>query len=114
MTTKKENIKDIDFTKGHREFYSMQEFANTIRPLQKVWSWGAHNWTIYNKFVLRFTVNGHHHKGHVYICVNGADYFNIYLTSNRGNIVEFIEDIDISSIIDVLDKKIEWIPEYTD
>ena len=29
------------FLETHREFYSMQEWANAVRPLQIVWSWGA-------------------------------------------------------------------------
>jgi len=114
MGQKRQNIKNIDFSKGHREFHGMQEFVNVIRKTQIVWSWGAHNWTKMSKFVLRFTVNGHHHKGHIYISVNGADYFDIYLTTNRGNIVEIIRDIDISSIIGVIDDRIERIPEYVD
>ena len=114
MAKKRENIKDKDFTKSHPPFEGMQEFVNAIRNTQKVWSWGAHNWLRISKYVLRFTVNGHHHKGHIYVAVNGSDYFDIYLTTNRGNIVEVIKDIDVGSFIDVVDNRIERIPEYTD
>jgi hypothetical protein len=113
MATKRKNISEIDFTTNHRRFEGMREFVSTIGKTTKVWSWGAHNWTIMNKFVLRFTVQAHRHKGHIYIAVNSMDEFDIYLTTNRGNIVEVIEGIDLSSVIDVIDEKIERIPEYS-
>ena len=112
MAQKKVNIKDVDLTKG-REFYSMQEFVNAIRGTLKVITWGAHNWIKIDKYTLRFTVQAHRHTGHIYVVVNGLDYFDIYLTTNRGNIVEIINDIDISSFINVIDEKIERIPKYT-
>ena len=51
------------------------------------------NFTNYKNKVLRFKVNGHHHKGHVYVAVNGSDLYDVYLTTTRGNIVKEIKDI---------------------
>ena len=79
---------------------------------QKFWSWGAHAFTRIGKKALRMTVQGHHHKGHVYICVNGKDLYDVYLCSNRGNIKEVINDIYVEDLFDVMDAKIERIPEY--
>lgn len=97
-----------------REWHDMQEFVNAIRPLAKVWSWGARAWTKMNAYCLRFTVSGHHHKGHVYIVVNGRDEFVIYLTSNRGKIKLVIEGIYLDNIIEVIDDKVERIAAYVD
>lgn len=78
----------------------------------KFWSWGADKFTDINKRGLRFTVNAHHHKGHVYLFVNGSDLFDIYLTTSHGNIKEKICDIYLDQLVDVIDKKIEWIDIY--
>ena len=113
MVQKRKNIKDIDFTKGFHPWPDMIEFVNTIKGLQKVQSWGAYNWGIYVKnHVLRFTVQGHHHKGHVYIAVNGMDTFNVYYTTNRDNIVDTVEGIYIDEIIDVIDRRVERLESY--
>jgi hypothetical protein len=80
----------------------------------KFWSWGAHKFMNIKNRGLRFNVNGHHHKGHVYLFVNGADLFDIYLTSTHGNIKEKIEDVYLDDLFNTLDKKIEWISIYED
>jgi hypothetical protein len=48
----------------------------------------------------------------VYLFVNGADLFDIYLTSTHGNIKEKIGDVYLDDLFDVLDKKIEYINIY--
>jgi hypothetical protein len=93
-----------------------QDVNETLRLLRtgglKFFSWGGQAWmNLYNKF-LRFKVNGHHHKGHVYISVNGSDLYNIYLTSTRGTVKEVIEDIYFEDLVDVIDNKIERVDEY--
>jgi len=108
-----ENINQLQH-KEYRDFHSMQEVANVLRTTVKVWSWGAHAWTNFHDKLLRFKVQAHRHKGHIYIAVNGADYFDIFLTTTRGRILKTFTDIDISSLIDVIDNEIERIPEYTD
>jgi hypothetical protein len=76
------------------------------------WSWAIRNFINgYNMF-LRFTVSGHHHKGHVYIALNGLDLFDIYLTTNRGTIKQVINDIYIEDLVEILDRKIEKIDKY--
>jgi hypothetical protein len=65
-----------------------------------------------NANCLRFTVNGRHHRGHVYIVVNHSDLFDVYLTSNRGTVKEVLTDIYVDSLVDSIDAKIEYVPEY--
>ena len=76
------------------------------------WSWGAHAFKNYQNKVLRFKVNGHHHKGHVYVAVNGSDLYDVYLTTTRGNIVKDMKDIYFDEIQDRIDNAIERIGEY--
>ena len=78
----------------------------------KFWSWGARGFTKINTSTLRFRVSGHHHKGHVYIFLNGLDVFEVYLTTISGKIVEVIEDLYIDNIFSVLDERIEKIADY--
>ena len=77
------------------------------------WSWGLNNplIAVKNK-ALRFTVQGHHHKGYVYIVLNFMDTFDVYYTSNRNTIKKISNDVYIDVLIDVLDTAIERIPEY--
>jgi hypothetical protein len=77
------------------------------------WSWGLNNplIAVKNK-ALRFTVQGHHHKGYIYIVLNFMDTFDIYYTSNRNTIKKISNGVYIDVLIDVLDRGIERIPEY--
>jgi hypothetical protein len=80
-------------------------------------SWGAHNFTIDKKKgtqMFRMNVQGHHHKGHVYIFLNGTDLFDVYLTTNRGTIKKRTEEMGIynDQLIEWIDDRIEKIPEY--
>lgn len=107
-----EKIDHASFVKTHVPFGSMQELANALRRNQKVWSWGAHAWTKMNENCLRFMVQGHHHKGHIYLVVNGSDLFDIYLTTSRGMIKKIHTDIYLDMLVDVIDVDVEKIPAY--
>jgi hypothetical protein len=83
--------------------------------IMKFWSWGSHSYKIdkaNRTTMFRMTVSGHHHKGHVYIFVNGMDLFDVYLTSNRGTIKNKISGLYFDQLVDWIDEKIERIPEY--
>jgi len=84
---------------------------------QIVCSWGAHNYTVDKKYqpkMFRMTVQGHHHRGHVYIFLNGLDLFDVYLTTNRGTIKKRTDEMGIynDQLIDWIDERVERIPEY--
>ena len=78
---------------------------------QKVWSWGANNYINYGK-ALRFTVQGRHFSGHIYIVLNGADLYDIYYCSNRGTVKMVDNDIFCEDLTDVIDRKVEYKKEY--
>ena len=76
------------------------------------WSWGTHALVnLYNKG-LRMMVHGHHHKGHVYIVLNGMDLFDVYYTTSKGKIVDIDTGIYNDMLVNVIDKRIEKIDEY--
>ena len=74
---------------------------------RRFWCWGAHAWVKMSDATLRFMVSGLKHKGHVYIRLNGLDYFDIYLTTTQGTIKQVFTDIGIENLFSVLDENIE-------
>lgn len=109
-----EKIDVNKFKSGHRQWDDMTEFVNALRRNMITWSWGASAWTKMNDYCLRFAVNGHHHKGHVYVTVNGGDLFDIYLTNKLGTIKKVINDVYLEDFIDTVDNNVERIPAYLD
>jgi hypothetical protein len=78
-------------------------------------SWGCSKIVIDqspNPRVVRLTVNGNHHKGYVYIVLNGMDLFDVYLTSNQDTIRDKIEGLYFDQLSEWIDDKIEKVPEY--
>lgn len=61
----------------------------------------------------RFRVNGHHHKGHVYITLNGLDLFDIHFTSIHGVIKKIKTDVYVFDLLETLDTEIERISTYS-
>jgi riboflavin transporter FmnP len=109
----KQQINIEEITKSTRTF-DVSEVMNFLSAHKIIlWSWGAHKYTNYQDKALIFMVNGHHHKGRVYIVLNGADLFDIYLTSNQQNIKKTFTDIYIDELVELLDENIERIPEYS-
>ena len=100
------------FVETTRPFDDMNGLCSAIRRNSHVWSWGAHAWTRMNAHCLRFMVNGHHHKGHVYLVVNLDDLFDAYLTTSRGTIKDVIRDVYIDELVMRLDDRIERIEAY--
>jgi hypothetical protein len=109
----KEKIDVSLFAGTHREFADMTGLANALRKNNLVWSWGASAWTKANDYCLRFKVNGHHHKGHVYLAVNAMDLFDIYLTSNQGTIKKIFTDVYLEELVDTIDVAVEKIAAYS-
>ena len=97
------------------KFFSIEQLHEQIlRTGAIVMSWGFRNPVIMEKDqVYRFTVSGHHHKGHVYIVLDALDLFDIYYTSNRGTIKKVREGIYVDELINILDKDIEYIDAYS-
>jgi hypothetical protein len=97
-----------------------QELMQLLRGSMGInvfFSWGASKFIVdnmKNPRMFRMNVQGHHHKGHVYIFVNGSDLFDVYLTSNQGTIKKFVEDLYFDQLVEWIDDNIERIPEYED
>ena len=105
----------IDLKKAVCREMSIAEIHSVVAGsgINRAGSWGFHNGveTVKNK-AYRFTVNGHHHKGHVHIVLNFMDTFDIYYTSNQGTIKKKSEGVYIDVLIETLDNEIERIDDY--
>jgi hypothetical protein len=106
-------ITDTSF-KGQRDMNQQETLDLLKRYGMKFLSWAPRNFQAIGKKALRFNVSGHHHKGHVYISVNGSDLYDVHLTSLQGTVKEEIKDLYFDQLFDAIDKKVEWIPEYKD
>jgi hypothetical protein len=91
----------------------MKETLNLLKQDVSIFfSWGPHAFTNFNNRLLRFKVNAYHHKGHVYIGVNGSDLYNVWLTTTKGTIKKEIKDLYFDQLVEVIDKEIEYIESY--
>jgi hypothetical protein len=119
-TTNTKTYLTEDFFKKEclREFYTREDLYKMLRTNMKAWSWGAHDYALVEKTLLRFKVQGHHFKGMLWIGVNGSDLFNIYLSKGRRSengcyeLVEKISDVYIEDLIDRIDQRVEYISQY--
>ncbi len=116
MNQKGEKIDVQAITKGCRQL-DVNELMQLLKSdIYKFWSWGSHAYRVDKKNdtrMFRMQVSGHHHKGHVYIFVNGMDLFDVYLTTAQGTIKDTnSEGLYFDQLVDWIDEKIECIPEY--
>lgn len=112
-----EKIETNIIVKSCRQFDVTELMSLLKYDIMKFWSWGSHSFTIDDKRntkMFRMTVNGHHHKGHVYIFLNGLDLFDVYLTTSHGTIKDIISGLYFDMLVDSIDTRIEKIPEYND
>ena len=107
-----EKINYVETFKDKRDINATETISQLRVNISRFWSWGAHAFTRIGKKALRFKVNGHHHKGHVYISVNGLDLYDVHITTTKGNIIAEINDLYCDQLAEIIDEKIEKIPEY--
>lgn len=105
--------KIIEEKVGQRSF-DPKELAEALMknaPIT-VMSWGANSWTVNGEQWLRFKVQGFFHKGLVYIALGWNDTFTIYYTTPTGTIVDIKREVYVDELIQILDKRIEYIDDY--
>ncbi len=108
----KANQLAFEFAKSAR-VQDLNETLKVIRAdIRLPMSWGMHNLSNFDNKVLRFNVNGHHHKGHVLIRVNGSDLYDVMLASTHGNVKKVINDLYFDQLAEIIDREIEYIKEY--
>lgn len=79
----------------------------------KFWSWGGDSFTNLEYRGLVFKVNGHHHKGYVLITLDWTDTYDVYIISTHGNVLNEYHMVYHEMLFDIIDDRIEKIPEYS-
>ena len=96
-----------------------QDFATTLAYLKAsqsiFWSWGVSEYVKSDELRwLRLTINGRHHKGYVYIFLNGSDLFDVHYTSKEGVIaLDDDKDLYFDQLVEAIDNKVEYINSYS-
>jgi hypothetical protein len=115
MNTVGEVIDVKEISKKSREMYFPDLMKLLHQKINIFWSWGCHNYIVDNKKkvkMFRMNVQGYHHKGHVYIFLNGMDLFDVYLTSTHDTIKTIGTDLYFDMLVDWIDEHVERIPAY--
>ena len=76
------------------------------------WSWGVTDLTSLNGKGLIFKVNGHHHKGWVLITLDWTDTYNVDIINNKGEVIQHYDMVYFDMLSELIDNRIERIPEY--
>jgi hypothetical protein len=101
------------FEYGEREF-NPTETVNLLNMYGfRYKSWRPTDYRNLNNKVLTFKVRGHHHKGYVVITLGWNDTYTVRLMSTHGTEKFKMEGVYFDMLFDVLDERIERIPEYT-
>lgn len=117
MNTKGEKINSEEIVKSCRVFDPNETLAQLQMNRQKYICWGATKFTVdnmKNPKMLRFYVSGMKLKGHVYIFLNGADLYDVYLTTSKGTIVDKSDSMGLyfDQLTDWIDDRIEKQDNY--
>jgi len=79
----------------------------------RYYSWGVSNKMNFKNKALILKVNGRHFKGYVVITLDYSDTYIVNLVSTHGNLKQTFEMVYFDNLFNVIDKAIEFIPEYT-
>lgn len=117
MNEVNEVINFNEITKNSRVFNPNEALQQLRMKLEKYICWGATKFTVdnaKNAKMLRFYVSGMKHKGHVYLFLNGADLYDVYITTLKGKIVHKSNEMGLyfDQLTDWIDDRIEKIAEY--
>jgi hypothetical protein len=117
MNNKGEIINTDEITKSCRVFNPNETLAQLQINRAKYLCWGATAFRIDNRIkarMLGFKVNGMKHKRLVYIFLNGADLYDVYLTTIKGRITDKSGDMGLyfDQLTDWIDDRIEKQDNY--
>jgi hypothetical protein len=77
-----------------------------------LWSWGMNDLTNVQNKGLLFKVNGHHHKGYVFITLSFMDTYTVRIVGTDGVIKDTYTDVYFDDLVEIIDNRIEKIADY--
>lgn len=93
--------------------FNVQETYQLLKASGSImWSWGVSKLVNYEDEGLLLKVNGHHHKGWVFIVLAWNDTYTIHYLNNRYKVLETQTDIYFDVLVSTIDDRIERIYDY--
>jgi len=105
-------ILSLGMGKGEREFDPRETLSVLQYNRNIFWSWGVSKMVNLQNKGLMFKVNGHHHKGWVLVTLGWEDLYKVYIVSNTGKFLDEYTGIFFDDLVEVIDNRIEKIPDY--
>lgn len=76
------------------------------------WTWGVSKMANVEDKGLLMKVNGHHHKGYVFITLAFDDTYSVHIISTHGNIKQTFDMVYFDVLTEIIDNRIEKIKDY--
>lgn len=99
-------------TLTQRDFDVNETLQVVKSPINIYWSWGVEKVVNYYDKGLILIVNGHHHKGIVFIRLSWNDTYSYYLLNDDGTIKVEKNEVYFDQLQELLDIDIEYIESY--
>ncbi len=95
-----------------REFDLRETLQVFNRNQPMYWSWGVSKKINISDKGLLLKVSGNHHKGWVLIRLSWDDTYSVFIVSNKGEVLNEYHNVYWDMLADVIDDRVERIPEY--
>ncbi len=95
-----------------REFDLRETLQVFNRNQPMYWSWGVSKKINLSNKGLLLKVSGNHHKGWVLIRLSWDDTYSVFIVSNKGEVLNEYHNVYWDMLADVIDDRVERIPEY--
>lgn len=109
----------IDHDNLGERIFNAEETLSQIHAVvgsMVVASWGLHGIVFHNvrggQKWMRFRVNGHHHKGYVYIYLAANDTYTVILATFQDRIVKEFHDVYADMLGTIIDDAVEKIDDH--
>ena len=94
--------------------FDMNETLSVLKhDLRIYWSWDVSKVVNLMGKGLILSVNGNHHKGYVMITLSYNDTYSVYIVNRLGRILNEYKMVYFDQLTEIIDNRIEKIPEYT-
>jgi hypothetical protein len=95
-----------------REFDPTETMRVLTSDMMVYFSWGVSKKYNFDNKGLLLKVSGNHHKGFVLITLDWMDTYTVHIISNKGEIEDVYENVFFDELTEIIDKRIERIPDY--
>lgn len=95
-----------------REFNPQETLQVLKHNIYIFWSWGVSKMYNHKNKVLILKVSGHHHKGYVLISLGWDDTYTVRIITTHGKVLNTYTGIYFDQLTEIIDNRIERIPDY--